>query len=171
MAVSTRIAVIAVGDRFRHDEGVGWVVLRRLRKRAIARPFPPGTELAECSRDPGRLIRLWENAELAVVVEPAHGRPDQPGRVYRLALDAAALRRPDTLGAHGLAEAVEPARELDRLPGHLVAYAVETIDSSLGQGLSAPVAATVEVLLEGVEEEIVRHRVAAAQGTAGSDMA
>jgi hydrogenase maturation protease len=53
MAVSTRIAVIAVGDRFRHDEAVGWAVLHRLRERAAFRPFPPGTVLAECGRAPG----------------------------------------------------------------------------------------------------------------------
>jgi hydrogenase maturation protease len=34
MAVSTRIAVIAVGDRSRHDDGIGPAVLARLRERA-----------------------------------------------------------------------------------------------------------------------------------------
>ncbi|MFD1659271.1 hydrogenase maturation protease [Streptomyces caeni] len=167
MAVSTRIAVIAVGDRLRHDDGIGWEALCRLRERAAARPLPPGTVLAECDQDPGWVIRLWDDTELAIVLEPAHGRPGHPGRVYRLELDSAALRRPDCLGPHGLGEAVEPARELDRLPRRLVSYAVEAADTTLGRGLSAPVAGAVDVLAERVEEEIVRHRGAAARDTGG----
>ncbi|MCX4672995.1 hydrogenase maturation protease [Streptomyces sp. NBC_01381] len=168
MTVSTRIAVIAVGDRSRHDDGVGWAVLSRLRERAAVRPLPPGTALSECDLDPGRLIRLWEDAGLAVVLESAHARPSRPGRIYRLELGAAELWRPGVMSPHGLGEAVELARELGRLPGHLVAYAVDSADISLGQGLSEPVAAMVEPLAERVEEEIVRHQVTAAAGAVAS---
>ncbi|WP_312023431.1 hypothetical protein [Streptomyces sp. RP5T] len=45
MTVSTRIAIIGVGDPGRHDEGVARAVLSRLRERATARPLPP----ARCS--------------------------------------------------------------------------------------------------------------------------
>ena len=164
MTVSTRIAVIGVGDPGRHDEGVARAVLSQLRERAAEGPLPPGTLLAECDDDPARLIRLWENAELAVVLEPAHARPSRPGRIYRLELNTAALWRAGTMRSHGLGEAVNLARVLGRLPGHLVAYAVDGADTSLGHGLSEPVAATVGHLAECVEAEIVRHRVAAARG-------
>lgn len=171
MTVSTRIAVVALGDRYRHDDGIGLAVLSRMREQATDRPPPPGTMLVECDFDPGRLIRLWDHAELAVVLEPAHPRPSHPGRVYRLELDAAELWRPGTMPPHGLGEAVELARELNRLPGHLVAYAVEAADSSFGEGLSEPVAAKVDFLAERVAGEIVRHRTAAAQAVADRDAA
>lgn len=163
MAVSTRIAVIAVGDRSRHDAGIGPAVLARLRERAAGRPLPPGTGLTECDGEPGRLAGLWENAELAVVVTSAQAHQGRPGRVYRLELDERALRRPLGPGTpdtdpHGLAAAVELARELARLPRRLVAYAVEASDTSQGPGLSAPVAAEVGAVADLVEEEIVRHR-------------
>ena len=161
MTVSTRIAIIAVGDPGRHDEGVAPAVLSRLRERAAERPLPPGTLLGACDPDPARLIRLWENAELAIVLEPAHARPSHPGRIFRLELNTAALWRAGTMRPHGLGEAVNVARALGRLPGHLVAYAVDGADSSLGHGLSEPVAATVGHLAECVEADIVRHRVAA----------
>ncbi|MET7479310.1 hydrogenase maturation protease [Streptomyces sp. NPDC005648] len=166
MAVSTRIAVIAVGDRLRHDDGIGAAVLARLRRRAVVRPLPPGTTLAECDGEPGHLTGLWENTELAVVLESAHARTGHPGRVYRLDLDSAGLRCPDVLGPHGLGAAVELARELDRLPGHLIAYAVEADDFSPGDGLSTPVARTVALLTARVEEEVVRHRTATVCGIA-----
>ncbi|MFE3854318.1 hydrogenase maturation protease [Streptomyces griseorubiginosus] len=166
MTVSTRIAIIGVGDPGCHDEGVARAVLSRLRERTDERPLPPGTLLAECDPDPARLIRLWENAELAVVLEPAHARPRHPGRIYRLELNSAALWRAGTMRPHGLGAAVNLARALGRLPGHLVAYAVDGADISLGHGLSEPVAATVGQLVECVEADIVRHRGAAARGTA-----
>lgn len=171
MTVSTRIAVVAVGDRYRHDDGIGRAVLSRMRERTADRPLPPGTVLAESDVDPGQLIRLWDHAELAVVLEPAHTRPSHPGRIYRLELDAADLWKPGTMRPHGLGEAVELAQQLDRLPRHLVAYAVEAADTSLGEGLSEPVAAKVDFLAERVEGELVRHRVAAAQAVIGLDAA
>ncbi|MEV8550232.1 hydrogenase maturation protease [Streptomyces glaucescens] len=171
MTVSAYIAVIAVGDRDRQDDGIGWAVLSRIRQRTAGRPLPPGTVLARCDFDPGRLVGLWDHAELAVVLEPAHARSSHPGRVYRLELDAADLWRAGTMPPHGLGEAVELARQLNRLPGRLVAYAVETADTSVGEGLSEPVAAVVDFVAQQVEGEIVRHRVAAAQAAVGRDAA
>ncbi|MFE7172896.1 hydrogenase maturation protease [Streptomyces sp. NPDC057616] len=160
MGTPTRIAVIGVGNEFRRDDGVGWAVLARLRERAARRPLPPGTVPAVCDGDPGRLIGLWEDADLAVVVDAAHAHPGTPGRVHRLELDAGHLAQPPTTSSHGLGlgEAVELARALGRLPRHLVVYAVEGADSSLGTGLSPAVAAAVEPLTRTVEWEIVRHR-------------
>jgi hydrogenase maturation protease len=62
---------------------------------------------------------------------------------------------------------VKPSRrrgELNRLPGRLVAYAVETADTPLGSGLPPSVAvAAVDILVTTrIEDENVRHRIAAA---------
>ncbi|GHC89769.1 hydrogenase maturation protease [Streptomyces flavofungini] len=166
MKERTRIAVVGVGNDYRHDDGVGWAVVGRLRERAAARPLPPGTALATCDGDPGRLISLWEHAELALIVDAAHTHPGSPGRVHRIELDSARLAQPPTTSSHGLGlgEAVELARVLDRLPGRLVVYAVEGADCSLGTGLSHAVAEAVGPLVESVELDIVRHRDAAARG-------
>ncbi|MGP3769868.1 hydrogenase maturation protease [Streptomyces sp. SDT5-1] len=166
MAAATRIAVIGVGNEFRRDDGVGWAVVERLRAHAVGRPLPPGTVLATCDGDPGRLIGLWEGAGLVVVVDAAHAHPGQPGRVHRIELDAERLNRPPTTSSHGLGlgEAVELARVLGRLPQRLVVYAVEGGDSSLGTAMSGAVAAVVGPLTDSVEDEIVRYRDAAARG-------
>ncbi|MFR0354671.1 hydrogenase maturation protease [Streptomyces sediminimaris] len=159
MGTPVRITVIGVGNEFRRDDGVGWAVLARLRERAARRPLPPGTVPATCDGDPGRLIGLWEDADLAVVVDAAHAHPGTPGRVHRLELDGEDLAGPPTTSSHGLGlgEAVELARALGKLPGRLVVYAVEGADGALGTGLSPAVEAALEPLVRAVEGEIARY--------------
>jgi hydrogenase maturation protease len=163
MSQPPRIAVIGVGNDFRRDDGVGWAVLARLRERAPR--LPPGAVLATCDGEPGRLIALWENADLAVVVDAAHAHPGTPGRVHRLELDAGHLAQPPTTSSHGLGlgEAVELARVLGALPDHVVVYAVEGADSTLGTGLSPAVAAAVDPLARTIESEIARHHATTAR--------
>ncbi|MEU6054561.1 hydrogenase maturation protease [Streptomyces xanthochromogenes] len=165
MTIRTRIAVIGVGNDFRRDDGTGWAVIDRLRRRAEGCPLPADTVLARCDGDPVRLMELWEGTDLAVVVDAAHAHPSRPGLVHRLELDAGGPRS-HTTSSHGLGlgEAVELARVLGRLPRRLVVYAVEGADSSLGTGLSEPVEAVIEPLAEDVEAEITRQRDAAAHG-------
>ncbi|MFF4534316.1 hydrogenase maturation protease [Streptomyces sp. NPDC001407] len=166
MEVSARIAVVGVGNEFRRDDGVGPAIIARLRERAVGRPLPAGTRLSSCDGDPGRLIELWEEAELAVVVDAAHAHPGHPGRVHRVELDKHGAWQTGTASTHGLGlgEAVELSRALRRMPGHLVVYAVEGADSSLGTGLTPAVVAAVEPLAERIEEDIERHRDAVARG-------
>ncbi|MFB6706758.1 hydrogenase maturation protease [Streptomyces sp. NPDC056333] len=166
MNLTTRIAVIGVGNEFRHDDGVGWVVVARLAERAAQRPLPRASAFLTCDGDPARLITLWEDLDLAIVVDAAHAHPGHPGRLHRLKLDGGhPTRTGSATSSHGLGlgDAVELARELDRLPGQLVVYAIEGADSSLGTGLSTPVAAIVEPLIERIAEEIALH-----VGSAGS---
>ncbi|MEU7166753.1 hydrogenase maturation protease [Streptomyces morookaense] len=159
MAVSGRIAVIGIGNGFRRDDGVGPAVVARLQARAADRPLPAGTTLSACDGDPGRLIALWEDAGLAVVVDAAHARPGHPGRVHRLEPDGRGCPQPGTAGTHGLglAEAVALSRALGRLPRRLIVYAVEGADISLGTGLTEAVAAAVDPLAERIEADIARH--------------
>ncbi|MFE7329669.1 hydrogenase maturation protease [Streptomyces sp. NPDC057565] len=160
MNVTTRIAVIGVGNEFRHDDGVGWVVVAQLAERAEERPLPSGTALLACDGDPARLITLWEETDLAIVVDAAHAHPRHPGRLHRLKLDGGRLSQTGSAtSTHGLGlgDAVELARELDRLPKQLVVYAIEGANNSLGTGLSVPVAAIVEPLTERIAKEVALH--------------
>ncbi|MEU9733858.1 hydrogenase maturation protease [Streptomyces sp. NPDC048002] len=156
MSGTARIAVIGVGNDYRRDDGVGWEVIARLRERSARHLLPSDTVLATCDGDPARLIGLWEDARLAVVVDAAHAHPPAPGRVHRLTLDPGLPPVPSATSSHGLGlgEAVELARVLRRLPRRLVVYAVEGADSAFGTGLTPAVAAAVDVLVRAVEEEI-----------------
>ncbi|KOT89942.1 peptidase M52 [Streptomyces sp. NRRL F-5755] len=166
MKAPPRIAVIGVGNAFRHDDGIGPAVVRRLRERAVDRPLPPSVALVDSDGETGRLISVWEGAELAIVIDAAHAHPGHPGRVHRFDHEGP-YARPAATSSHGLGlgEAVELSDVLGRLPDRLIVFAVEGADASLGTGLSPAVAAVVDGLAETVEAEITRHRDARARNT------
>ncbi|MFE0036247.1 hydrogenase maturation protease [Streptomyces sp. NPDC059015] len=164
MDLRTRIALIGLGSDSRRDDGVGWGVVDALRERAVERPLPPEVELETCNGEPARLVGLWHDVDLAVVVTSAHAYPGEPGRVVRREFDTDGLSLPATGEPHGrvLSEALELSRLLGRLPGRLMVYAVQGVDSSLGTGLSPTLAAMVESLADCVEQELVRELTPAA---------
>jgi hydrogenase maturation protease len=129
--------VIGVGNEYRRDDGVGPGVLALLRRRDL-----PGVVYAECDGEPITLIELWQDAELAVVVDAVRTPAAHPGRVHRLSARHPAAAGAASASSHGvdLGDAVALARALDRLPRHLLLYAVEVTDTGFGVGLSDAVA-------------------------------
>ncbi|WP_030664746.1 hydrogenase maturation protease [Streptomyces rimosus] len=168
MSQAPRIAVIGVGNAFRHDDGIGPAVVHRLRERALDRPLPSSVALVDCDGESGRLMSVWEGAELAIVVDAAHAHPGLPGRVHRFDHEGP-YARPAATSSHGLGlgEAIELSDALGRLPGRLIVFAVEGADSSLGTGLSPAVAGVLDRLAATVEAEITLHRDARARSGAG----
>jgi hydrogenase maturation protease len=128
------VLVIGVGNPDRGDDGSGPAVAA-LVPGAIA----VGGELAD-------LLDAWSGHEDVVVVDAmVSGRP--PGTVVYL--DAVAHGLPSGFSsasshALGLADAVELARALGRLPLRLTIIGIEVESCALGERLSARVAAAVE---------------------------
>ncbi|HSG15201.1 MAG TPA: hydrogenase maturation protease [Anaerolineae bacterium] len=137
--------VIGVGNAFRGDDGLGLIVAQRLRELAL-----PGVTVLEQSGEGAALVESWEDAGRVIVVD-AVSSGGEPGTIHRF--EAAGQPLPALFSggsshAFGLAEAVELARQLDRLPTSLVIYGVEGKSFDLGTGLSPEVEAVVEVLTE-----------------------
>lgn len=155
-------AVIGIGNEFRRDDGVGWATIALLCEREAQRPLPSGTELAQCDGDPGRLIALWEDKALTLVIDACFPPAAQPGRTHRWCvapgemLPPAAAGRQSTHGL-GLAEALCLADRVGRGPGRLIVYAVEGVDRSLGTGLTPAVAAALPLLALRIEADVRRH--------------
>ncbi|MGW5345619.1 hydrogenase maturation protease [Streptomyces sp. NPDC004050] len=155
-------AVIGIGNEFRRDDGLGRAVVTLLRQRAVQRPLPPGTVVAHCDGDPGRLLDLWEKAGLTIVVDACFPPSAQPGRTHRWDAAAGGAPSPAGPGRHsthglGLAEALKLGDALGRGPGRLVVYAVEGTDRSVGVGITPAVAAVVPRLVRRIEADIARH--------------
>ncbi|MCX4510682.1 hydrogenase maturation protease [Streptomyces sp. NBC_01619] len=151
--------VIGMGNEFRRDDGAGWALVALLENRAVQRPLPPGTVLARCDGDPGRLIALWERRILAVVVDACFPPSAQPGRTHRWCADQGGALHSAVAGRHsthglGLTEALHLANSLGRAPGRLVVFAVEGADRSLGTGLTPAITAALPRLAQLVEEEL-----------------
>ncbi|MFJ7587512.1 hydrogenase maturation protease [Streptomyces sp. NPDC097617] len=173
METFARTAVIGIGNEFRRDDGVGWVAVSLLRDRATRRQLPRGTVLAQCDGDPGRLIGLWENIDLVIVVDACFLPSAQPGRIRRWDAATGSRLGPAAPGRHsthglGLAEALCLGDALGRGPGRLIVYAVEGADRSVGVGLSAAVARVVPRLVRRIEAELEQHDGASGHARAGT---
>ncbi|WP_078658361.1 MULTISPECIES: hydrogenase maturation protease [Streptomyces] len=155
-------AVIGIGNEFRRDDGLGWAAIALLRARKAQRALPPGTELAQCDGDPGRLISIWEGKALTFVVDACFPPAAQPGRTHRWCVSPGGMPHPAAAGRQsthglGLAEAVCLADRVGRGPGRLIVYAVEGADRSLGTGLTPAVAAALPLLTLRIEADVRRH--------------
>ncbi len=128
--------LIGVGNAWRHDDGAGPAVAQRLRARMPTLVLPgEGTEL----------IEAWRRVRRVVVVDAMRsGAPI--GTIRRF--DAAAGPLPAAAFSglshrFGLAEAIEMARLLDRLPPEITVFGIEADDFSPGLGLGPAVEAAV----------------------------
>jgi hydrogenase maturation protease len=145
------LSLIGIGNRFRRDDAAGLEVVRRLRL-----AHPPGVILIEQEGEPGSLIDAWSSADEALVIDGVSSG-STPGKVHRFEVTDAPLPvevfNPST-HAMGLPEAVELARELDRLPRRLVVYGIEGESFEAGEGLSEPVQKTVKKLVLDLYREL-----------------
>jgi hydrogenase maturation protease len=146
------IMIIGVGNAFRGDDGLGLAVARRLRELAL-----PGVTVLEQSGEGAALVESWGEAGRVIVVD-AVASGGEPGTIHRF--EAAGQPLPALFSGgsthpFGLTEALELARQLDRLPPSLVIYGIEGKSFDLGTGLSREVKAAVEIVAERMTEELL----------------
>jgi hydrogenase maturation protease len=145
------VLVVGVGNRDRGDDGLGPAVVQRLRGRVSST-----VRILERSGDALALIEDWDGIPSVIVID-AVAAISQPGRVHRLNLTDSPLPidfAPRSSHAFGLAETIELARSLYRLPQCLVAYLVEGERFAAGATMSLAVADAVEGVAEGVVVEL-----------------
>jgi len=137
-----RTVVIGIGNALRGDDGAGLAVAERLGGVA-------------CEEEPSRLIEAWGGAEAAVLVDTVvSGAP--PGTIHRFdATDAPIPARALRSSTHaiGLAETIELARALGKLPARVVVYGIEGTSFDAGGPLSPEVETAVNRLVTTIEEE------------------
>ena len=134
------VLVLAIGNPDRGDDGFGPAVAQRLRRRVH-----PTVRILERSGDALALIEDWDG--IPSVVIDAMAPISEPGQVHRFDLTDSPLPigfAPSSSHAFGVAETVELARSLGRLPQYLVAYLVEGEQFGTGAPLSLAVAEAVE---------------------------
>ena len=145
------VLVIGIGNPDRGDDGIGPAVARRLRGR-----LPPGVSVLERGGDILALTEDWEDFSAVILVD-AVAPITKPGRLHRLDLAKTPLPvafAPRSTHAFGLAETVELARSLARLPPFLVAYLIEGEQFEAGGPLSPTVARAVEEAFERITLEL-----------------
>lgn len=143
--------VIGIGNSFRRDDGVGPVVAER-----IGRCGLPGVCVLTVTGEPAALLEAWSGTARAVVVDAAAGEDSTPGRIRRWSapdLDAGAVVSSHALG---LAQTCALGEALDRMPGELVVFTVDVVDTGHGVGLTPAVAAAVPSAVETILAELSR---------------
>jgi hydrogenase maturation protease len=146
---SVQVLVIGIGNAWRRDDASGLAVARELEGLS-------GADVLEREGEPAGLMDAWEGAERLWLVDAvASGAP--PGTVHRI--DVAEQELPPELfraSTHhlGLAEAVELARALGRLPSRVVFYGIEGASFDAGEGLSHEVEQAVGEVAEAIRKEV-----------------
>lgn len=134
------VLILGCGNTDRSDDAAGVLVARRLQQMGIA--------AQEFTGDPLALIDAWNGAGEAVLIDTVVSGA-APGTIT--VWDASKTPLPPeqfccSTHAFGIAEAVEIARALGRLPPRLLIYGIEGIRFDVGGELSPEVAAAAERL-------------------------
>jgi hydrogenase maturation protease len=143
------VLVIGIGNRLRGDDAVGPLVAEAVGRRRSVRAIEHGG--AGLS-----LIDAWQGAETVVLIDAVRSGATA-GRVHRIDLiDETLDVSPWTGSTHAfsLAETLELARGLGRLPRRLVFVGVEAATFEIGADLSPAVRDAIPALVGAVAGEI-----------------
>lgn len=156
--MSKVVNIVGVGNTLMGDDGVGVVALERLAERGV----PEGAQLHEAGLAVSDVLgRLDPDDPLIVLDGVEAGGP--PGSVYKVHLDEASLEAAADeriLSLHELS--VVPALRLEALSGRrfsdVMVFGVEPSRVAWGEGLSPPVSAAIERLVDAVAEHVETRR-------------
>jgi hydrogenase maturation protease len=147
------VCVVGVGNALRGDDAVGLEVARLLDG-----TLPDGVRLVECEGEPVALLSSWEDCDAAIVVDATESG-SEPGTVRRLEAHNGPLP-PELQRASthllGVADAVELARALGRLPERTIVYGIEGGSFDTGAPLSEAVRSAAAEVAESIRRELSR---------------
>lgn len=147
-----RIVVIGIGNPYRGDDGAGVAVAGKISELSL-------TDVTVMIRDgeAARLIESWKENDSVIIVDTVSSG-QEPGVLMRF--DALENSLPVKYFSHSsthsfsLAEAVELARVLDKLPARLVIHGIEGKNFDNGSEISSEVKAAIEEVTERIIRDI-----------------
>ena len=144
------VRVIGIGHPDRGDDAAGLLVVRQLRHRC------PGADLQTHTGDGLSLVAMWDSASSVILVD-AMDSGDPPGMVRRFdqpsALETVVFSR--STHRFGLAEAIQMAAQLERLPPLWIVYGIAGRAFGLGDQISPSVEEAVFRLAQELERYIM----------------
>ena len=142
--------VIGIGNPDRGDDAAGIAVAGRVRAAA-----PAGVTVIELDGDQLALLDAWDGATDVYVVDAACSG-GEPGSVYRFDGSTPLGGEFSRRGTHllSLADVIELARALDRLPPRLRGFGIEGAGYELGAPLSPQAETAVRTVAERILHEL-----------------
>ena len=134
---STHTLFIGIGNRYRGDDALGCHVVEALTGR-----LPAGVQCIEHDGEPAGLMACWQGMEKVVLID-AVSSGAAAGRIFHFDLARQALPEEFNLystHAFGVAQAVELARALGKLPPEIRFIGVEGENFNSGEKLSPTLA-------------------------------
>jgi len=139
--------IIGCGNRQRSDDGAGVLVAERLRQLGIDADTRTG-EAAD-------LIEAWKSADDVIVVDAVvTGAPVGTVQVWDGRQPLNSVRTTASTHCFGVAEAIELARVLNRLPTRLRVYGIEGLRFEPGAEISPEVQRAVEEVVQRIMAEL-----------------
>lgn len=125
--------IVGVGNEFRSDDAAGLITARMLKKKNL-----PDADIIEHGGDGASLMDIWVNYESVIIID-ATNISSEPGKVY--ILDANKSKLPKGIASHSshlfsIAEAVETARVMGKLPQRLMIYGIEGKNFNIGEDIT-----------------------------------
>jgi hydrogenase maturation protease len=146
------ILIQCIGNRLRSDDGAGPAVADRLNQLGL----PNGVRISEHWGEGTELMQEWETADRVILVDAAKsGVPT--GTIHRFDVQTHTIPKNFcyySTHRFGVAEAVELARALGRLPNLLYLYAIEGEDFSPGEMLSPAVSRAVDAVCAEIGDQV-----------------
>ena len=145
-----KVLVIGVGNEYRGDDGVGIYIARRLKLKKL-----PGTIVKIESGEGISLMESWDSAPMVIVID-AMNSGDSCGKIYRIDAHKQSITKqfhPNSTHHFGIAEAVELAKALNRLPEYLMIYGIEGKSFKEEIGLSPEVERAANDVINMVMED------------------
>jgi hydrogenase maturation protease len=146
-----RRIVIGIGNPERGDDAAGRIVARRLRG-----ALPQDIEIVEHDGEATGLLALLGGADAAFLIDACLSDAS-PGSIHCCDLAKGPLPpSASPVSSHGLgvAEALELARALGRLPRLCIVYAIEGQRFEVGASLSAAVTAAIAKVVRRLRTEL-----------------
>ncbi len=149
--MSAKTLIIGIGNRYRGDDALGCIVADQLKSLAS-----PDIEVINHDGEPASLIDLWQDRSFVIMVD-AVSSMSAAGTLHYINLQEQGLPdgfRSFSTHAFGIAEAIELARVLGKLPPKIVFYGVEGKSFAAAQTLSPEMTTAMEDVKLRIEQEI-----------------
>ena len=148
------VLVIGVGNAWRGDDAVGLQAARRLRV-----SLGPSVEVIDAEGDGLAILDLMEGIDHVILIDAVKGG-GQPGTTIRLDLSVGSRWGtvvPCSTHAMGIADAIDLARALGRLPKQIILYGIEIESVESGAPISDAVREGLDIVVEQVYREVRGH--------------
>jgi hydrogenase maturation protease len=149
----SKTLLVGIGEEFRQDDAIGRLILRQLQSQLQGNE---AIDTLELTGDCVNLIEAWQGYDRVFLFDATQtGQP--PGSICRLDVHQQTLLAdvfPSSTHLFGVAETIELARTLDRLPAQFIIYGIEGKQFSLGCDLTLVVKQAILEVVKMLMEEL-----------------